>query len=87
MPTLAGIPATAMTGALLNITAQNSLGTGSLTVQSLGSARESATVRFAPGGTVKNRAVARLENGTFKVSALDSATHVVVDGGQHVGVM
>ncbi|MCY7372745.1 MAG: peptidoglycan recognition protein [Spirochaetaceae bacterium] len=79
MPNLSGIPATAMTGALLNVTAQGGQGTGSLTVQSLESARESATVRFAPGATVKNRAVARLENGTFKISARDAATHVVVD--------
>jgi len=68
-----------MTGALLNVTTLASQGTGAVTVQSTGSDRESATVRFAPGATVKNRAVARLENGTFKVSARDAATHVVVD--------
>jgi len=79
MPTLAGIPATSMTGALLNVTAQASQGNGALTVQSLSSGRESATVRFAPGGPVKNRAIARLENGTFKVAARDASTHVVVD--------
>jgi hypothetical protein len=79
MPTLSGIPATAMTGAMLNVTAQSSKGIGVLTVQSLDSERESATVRFAPGRPVKNRSVAKLENGTFKVSARDAATHVVVD--------
>jgi hypothetical protein len=79
MPTLAGVPASAMTGALLNVTALSSRGTGALTVQSLQSERDSATVRFAPGRPVKNRAVARLEQGTFKVSGRDATTHVVVD--------
>ena len=79
MPTFAGIPATSMTGALLNVTAQASQGSGALTVQSFESERESATVRYAPGRPVKNRAVAKLENGTFKVSARDASTHVVVD--------
>jgi len=79
MPTLAGIPATSMTGALLNVTAQASKGSGALTVQSFESERESATVRYAPGRPVKNRAVAKLENGTFKISARDASTHVVVD--------
>jgi hypothetical protein len=79
MPTLRGIPASAMTGALVNVTALGSHGTGALTVQSLDSDRESATVRFAPGASVKNRAVAKLDNGTFKVSGRDATTHVVVD--------
>ena len=79
MPTLSSIPATSMTGALLNVTSVSAGGSGALTVQSLGSTRESATVRFAPGQVVKNRAVAKLENGTFKVSGHDAATHVVVD--------
>jgi hypothetical protein len=79
MPTLAGIPAASMTGALLNVTALSARGSGSLTVQSLDATRDSATVRYAPGAPVKNRAVARLENGTFKVTARDAVTHVVVD--------
>jgi hypothetical protein len=79
LPTLSGVPATSMTGALLNVTALSARGSGSLTVQSLGSSRDSATVRFVPGAPVKNRAVARLENGTFKVTGRDAATHVVVD--------
>lgn len=79
MPTLSGIPATSMTGALLNVTAASAAGPGALTVQSLASARQSATVSFVPGRPVKNRAVARLENGTFKVTGAGATTHVVVD--------
>jgi hypothetical protein len=79
MPTLSGIAASAMTGAMLNVTAESVHGTGALTVQSVDSQRESATVRFAPGRPVKNRAVAKLENGTFKISGRDATSHVVVD--------
>jgi hypothetical protein len=35
--------------------------------------------RFARGGQVKNRAVARLVDGAFKITGHDAATHVVVD--------
>jgi hypothetical protein len=79
MPTLSGVPATSMTGALLNVTALSARGSGRLTVQSVGSSRDSATVRFMPGAPVKNRAVARLDGGTFKVTGRDAPTHVVVD--------
>ncbi len=79
MPTLSGIPASSMSGALVNVTAVGAQGNGALTVQSADSDRSSATVTFAPGRVVKNRAVAKLDNGTFKVTGRDAATHVVVD--------
>ncbi|MGH8892330.1 MAG: peptidoglycan recognition protein family protein [Actinomycetes bacterium] len=79
MPTLSGVPATSMTGALLNVTATRASGSGSVTVQGTDSSRNSATVRFAPGATVKNRAVARLTDGSFKVTGHDATSHVVVD--------
>ncbi|MBA2768215.1 MAG: hypothetical protein H0U35_03620, partial [Sporichthyaceae bacterium] len=79
MPTLSGVPASSMTGALLNVTAQAPRGAGALTVQSVSSFRDSATVSFSPARSVKNRAVAKLENGVFKITAREATTHVVVD--------
>jgi hypothetical protein len=79
MPTLNGVPATAMTGALLNVTAHRATGPGSVTVQGTDSTKTAATLRFAPGATVKNRAVARLVDGAFKVTAHEAGAHVVVD--------
>jgi hypothetical protein len=74
-----GVPAAAMSGALLNVTAKGIRGTGSLTIQGTDSSKDVATVRFARGGQVKNRAVARLVDGAFKITGHDAATHVVVD--------
>ena len=79
MPVLSGIPASSMTGAMLNVTTVSSAGTGTLTVQSAAGDRENATVAFTHGALVKSRAVARLSDGAFKVSAHTAATHVVVD--------
>ena len=79
VPTLSGVPSSAMTGALLNVTATNAAGAGALTVQSAATARNSATVSFAPGRPVKNRSVARLQDGAFTVTGRDSTAHVVVD--------
>ncbi len=80
VPTLARVPAASMTGALLNVTAFGAAGAGAITVQSNSSTRDSASVSFAPGRNVKNRAVAKLEDGTFKVTNTGAAAaHVVVD--------
>jgi hypothetical protein len=79
LPTLSGVPATAMSGALVNVTAVSARGAGALTVQSPGSARDASTLRFAPGSPVKNLAVARLENGAFTVTGRDATSHVVID--------
>lgn len=79
MPTLSGVPASSMSGALLNVTATRASGTGYLTVQGTDGNKSSATLRFGPGTTLKNRAVARLVDGTFKITGQDAATHVVVD--------
>lgn len=79
VPTLSGIPATAMTGVLVNVTASKASGTGALTVQSKGAERDSATVAFAPGRPVKNRAVARVQNGVFTITGRTASAHVVVD--------
>ena len=79
VPTLAGVPATSMTGVLLNVTARKMQGPGHLTVQSVDSGREAATVAYSPGRPVKNRAVAKLDGGAFKVSASDATADVVVD--------
>jgi hypothetical protein len=79
MPALSGIPATSMTGALLNVTAVSPQGTGTLTVQSPASARDNATLAYTHGSLVKSRAVARLQDGVFTVTSHTAATHVVVD--------
>ena len=79
VPTLSGIPATAMTGVLVNVTASKASGTGAITVQSKGAERDSATVAFAPGRPVKSRAVARVENGAFTITGRTASAHVVVD--------
>jgi hypothetical protein len=79
MPALSGIPATSMTGAMLNVTTVSPAGTGTLTAQSSEGDRENATVSFTAGSLVKNRAVVRLQDGTFKLTAHTVATHVVVD--------
>ena len=79
MPALSGIPATAMTGVMLNVTTVSPTGTGTLTAQSSGGDRENATVSFTAASLVRNRAVVRLQDGTFKLTAHTMATHVVVD--------
>ncbi len=79
MPALSGIPASSMTGAMLNVTTVAPAGAGTLTVQSAAGDRENATVAFSHGSLVKGRAVARLAGGAFKVSAHTAATHVVID--------
>ncbi len=79
MPALSGIPATSMTGAMLNVSTVNSSGTGTLTVQSAGGDKENATVAFTHGALVKTRAIAKLQDGKLKVTARTAATHVVVD--------
>ena len=79
MPALSGIPATSMTGALLNVTTVSPSGTGTLTVQSPATSRDNATLAYTHGSLVKSRAVARLQDGTFTVTAHTAATHVVVD--------
>ena len=79
MPALSGIPATAMTGAMLNVSTVSPAGTGTLTVQSSGGDRENPTVAFTAGSLVKSRAVVRLQGGTFTLTSHTAATHVVVD--------
>ncbi len=79
VPTLSGIPSTSMTGALLNITTTAPSGAGTLTVQSASGDRDNATTAYAPRSLVRTRAVARLQDGTFTLSAHGAATHVVVD--------
>jgi len=79
LPTLSGIPAGSMTGALLNVTALAATGRGAVTVASAGSDRGSATVAYTPGRPVQNRAVARLAGGTFELTGRDATAHVVVD--------
>ena len=79
MPALSGIPATSMTGAMLNVSTVNSSGTGTLTVQSASGDKENATVAFTHGALVKTRAIAKLQDGKLKVTARTAATHVVVD--------
>ena len=79
MPTLSGIPASAMTGALLNVTAVSPQGTGSLTVQSAGGDRGNPSLAFTQGSLVKTSAVARLQDGAFSLTSHAAATHVVVD--------
>jgi hypothetical protein len=79
VPALSGIPATAMTGALLNVSSISPAGTGHLTVSSGATARDASTVAFTHGSLVTTRAVARLANGTFTVTDQGAATHVVVD--------
>jgi hypothetical protein len=79
MPAMSGIPSTSMTGAMLNITTVSPAGTGTLTVQSASGDRDNATVAFSHGTLVKSRAVARLVDGKFKLTAHTAATHVVVD--------
>jgi hypothetical protein len=79
VPALSGIPATSMSGALLNVTALSPAGTGHLTVSSGSSARDAATVAFTHGSLVKTRAVARLADGTVTVTDQGAASHVVVD--------
>jgi hypothetical protein len=69
-----------MSGVLLNVRAKGAKGVGSLTVQGTDSARDSATLRFAPGTQATNRAVARLVGGAFKITGHGAgSTHVVVD--------
>ncbi len=79
MPVLSGIPAASMTGALLNVTAVGPRGTGTLTVQSPASGRDTATLAYSHGSMVKSRVVARLQDGTFTLTSHAAATHVVVD--------
>jgi hypothetical protein len=79
MPALSGIPASSMTGAMLNVTTVSSTGTGTLTVQSAGGDKENATVAFTHGALVRTRAIAKLQDGRLKVTARTAATHVVVD--------
>jgi hypothetical protein len=79
LPALSGIPATSMSGALVNVTAASPQGTGSLTVQSPTSDKRNATLAFTQNSLVKTSAVARLQDGSFTVTAHDAATHVVVD--------
>jgi hypothetical protein len=79
LPALSGIPATSMTGALLNVTAVSPTGTGTLTVQSPATNRDTATLAYTHGSLVKSRAVARLEGGAFTLTSHTAATHVVVD--------
>ncbi len=79
MPALSGIPASAMTGAMLNVTAVSPSGTGTLTVQSPASERDNATLAFTHGSLVKTRAVARLQDGLLSLTARTASTHVVVD--------
>ena len=78
-PTMGKIPASAMTGALVNVTAMRASGTGWFTVQSPSSSRDTATVAYAPGRPVKNRAVAKLQDGSFKIAGYNGAAHVRVD--------
>ena len=79
VPALGRVPATSITGVLLNVTATGASGSGSLTVASPDFDRKPTTVAFAGVGPVKTRAVARLENGRFKLTASGSATDVSVD--------
>jgi N-acetylmuramoyl-L-alanine amidase-like protein len=79
MPTLSGIPSTSMSGALLNVTALAASGRGSVTVQSAAGDRAAATVSYAPGRPVQNRAVARLADGRLTLTGRDATAHVVVD--------
>ena len=80
MPSRGKVPASSMSGVLLNVRAKGAKGVGSLTVQGTDSARDSATLRFAPGTQATNRAVARLVGGAFKITGHGAgSTHVVVD--------
>ena len=79
VPTLSGIPSSSMSGALLNVTALAASGRGSLTVQSAAGDRAAATVSYAPGRPVQNRAVAKLADGRLTVTGRDATAHVVVD--------
>ena len=54
LPALSGIPATSMTGALLNVTAVSPAGTGTLTVQSPETTRDTATLAFTHDSLVKS---------------------------------
>ena len=79
VPTLSGIPSSSMSGALLNVTALAASGRGSVTVQSATGDRSVATVSYAPGRPVQNRAVARLADGRLTLTGRDATAHVVVD--------
>ena len=61
------------------MTARGATGTGSLSVASTVRGDVGSAVAFAPGWPTKSRAVTRLENGAFVVTARDATTHVVVD--------
>jgi hypothetical protein len=79
VPTLSGIPSASMSGALLNVTALGASGRGSVTVQSASGDRAAATVSYAPGRPVQNRAVAKLTDGKLTLTGRDATAHVVVD--------
>jgi len=69
VPALSGIPATAMSGALLNVTSLSAAVRVISRWSSGSSARDAATVAFTHASLVKTRAIARLAGaGTFTVT-------------------
>ena len=81
LPTLSGIPAASMTGALLNVTALSATGRGARHGRSPRAATAgSATVSLRPRAVRCRTAPWRgSQGGTFELTGRDATAHVVVD--------
>lgn len=79
VPTRNGTAASAMTGAVLNVTVTGAAGEGVVLVHREGAAPRTSTLNYRKGDVLSNRVVTALSGGRFTVTNRGAATHVVVD--------
>ncbi len=80
LPKLQGIAASAMTGAVVNVTVVDNTGAGAVSVRPAGAAvTATSTVHYAKGEVLKNKAITGLTGGALKLRNAGAGTHVIVD--------